>query len=344
MKLSQLAPAVQAHAITEASHVVQFYENDVFLVDTVSRLIQGAFEQGKRTIIIATHAHLTAIEKKLAVNGVNLSAAKRREQYTSVDAAVLLSRIMIDGQPDAGRFHDIVGELVACGATRYKNVWAFGEMVALLWAQAKHEAALRLESLWNDLATVHSFSLCCAYPMHGFSQHGGGGRFIDVCTAHSHVVPTENYLSLTDATDSLRTMARRQQGGPFTLRQRERQLFDVGSQAKGRYWLGMDGRILWANKAELNLLGYGSDEYVGRHISEFHIEPAVAADILRRLLSGEVLYDYPVKRRRKDGTSSHALMYSGGLWKWEKFIYVRCFTRAVSAPVHPVFPALADIN
>ena len=31
---------------------------------------------------------------------------------------------------------------------------AFGEMVALLWAEGNHAAAIRLEELWNDLQKV----------------------------------------------------------------------------------------------------------------------------------------------------------------------------------------------
>jgi PAS domain-containing protein len=33
-----------------------------------------------------------------------------------------------------------------------------------------------------------------------------------------------------------------------------------------------DGTILQANKAELELLGYQADEYIGRHIADFYVE------------------------------------------------------------------------
>lgn len=44
-----------------------------------------------------------------------------------------------------------------------------------------------------------------------------------------------------------------------------------------------DGIILCANRAELELLGYAAEEYVGRHIAEFHVDPAVVEDTLARL-------------------------------------------------------------
>ena len=34
------------------------------------------------------------------------------------------------------------------------------------------------------------------------------------------------------------------------------------------HWVGADGTILWANQAELDLLGYRLDEFIGRNIAE----------------------------------------------------------------------------
>ena len=49
-------------------------------------------------------------------------------------------------------------------------VVVLGEMVAVLWAQKKYEAAIRLEDLWNELALTSSFCLCCAYPANAFRE------------------------------------------------------------------------------------------------------------------------------------------------------------------------------
>src|SRR5688572_13858996 len=37
--------------------------------------------------------------------------------------------------------------------------------------------------------------------------------------------------------------------------------------------VGPDGTILHANKAELRLLGYPTDQYIGRNMGEFHVDP-----------------------------------------------------------------------
>ena len=67
-------------------------------------------------------------------------------------------------------------------------------------------------------------------------------------------------------------------------RRAEQELADFFENATvGLHWVGPDGTILRANRAELEMLGYGREEYVGRHIAEFHADEAVICDILRRL-------------------------------------------------------------
>jgi len=52
--------------------------------------------------------------------------------------------------------------------------------------------------------------------------------------------------------------------------------------AMALHWVGADGTILWANRAELKLLGYTEEEYIGRSITEFHVDEHVSADILNQ--------------------------------------------------------------
>ena len=68
------------------------------------------------------------------------------------------------------------------------------------------------------------------------------------------------------------------------------------------HWVGPDGIVLWANRAELQMLGYSPDEYIGHHIADFHADQPVIDDILKRLTNGETLTDYEARLRRKDGS------------------------------------------
>jgi PAS domain S-box-containing protein len=87
-----------------------------------------------------------------------------------------------------------------------------------------------------------------------------------------------------------------------------------------------DGTILRANQAELDLLGYRADEYVGRHIAEFHADQDAIGDILYRLSSGEKLDKYPAKLRAKTGGIKDVLVSSSVQFRNGKFINTRCFT------------------
>ena len=98
----------------------------------------------------------------------------------------------------------------------------------------------------------------------------------------------------------------------------------------GLHLAGPDGTILRANKAELDLLGYSREEYVGRHIAEFHADQDVICDILNRLQSGERLTEYPARLKGKDGTIKDVLIDSSVLHRDGEFVHTRCFTRDVT--------------
>jgi PAS domain S-box-containing protein len=116
------------------------------------------------------------------------------------------------------------------------------------------------------------------------------------------------------------------------LRRSEAALRDfIETSTIGLHWVGADGTILWVNQAELDLLGYAREEYVGRNIAEFHADEAVINDMLGRLSRGEALRDYPARLRHRDGSIRHALVDSSVLFEDGKFVHTRCFTRDVTA-------------
>jgi two-component system, sensor histidine kinase and response regulator len=113
---------------------------------------------------------------------------------------------------------------------------------------------------------------------------------------------------------------------------RERELTDFFENASvGLHWLGPQGHILWANRAELELLGYARGEYEGHHIAEFHADPEVIPDILRRLVAGDTLREYEARMRCKDGSIKHVLVNSSAYQDGGKFVHTRCFTQDITA-------------
>ena len=196
---------------SEPEHFVQFCETDAFLVNSLSEFIGTALRQGDAGIVIATQSHRESLEERLKVDGLEVAAARVSGQYVSIDAAATLPEFMIDGSPDPERFAEVIGSIITRAAKGRCHVRIFGELVALLWADGKRAAALRLEELWNDLARTYSFSLFCAYPMQGFGGEVYEVEFTEICQQHSRVIPAESYTALASPDERLRVITLLQQ-------------------------------------------------------------------------------------------------------------------------------------
>lgn len=131
---------------------------------------------------------------------------------------------------------------------------------------------------------------------------------------------------LTGAINCFRDITQRKKAEDELRRNRQdlEDFFENG--AVGLHLVGGDGRIIRANQAELALLGYAAEEYVGRPISDFHVDAPVIEDILRRLAAGERLDKYPARLRAKDGSVKHVQITSNVHFRDDEFLYTRCFT------------------
>jgi PAS domain S-box-containing protein len=115
------------------------------------------------------------------------------------------------------------------------------------------------------------------------------------------------------------------------LRRSQSELTDFFENASvGLHWVSADGTILRANQAELDLLGYTRDEYVGRSIVDFHYDREAIEDLLERLRNGEVVRDYEARLRCKDGTSKTVRIDSSAYFENGKFVHSRGFTRDIT--------------
>jgi PAS domain S-box-containing protein len=115
------------------------------------------------------------------------------------------------------------------------------------------------------------------------------------------------------------------------LQRSEMELTDFFENAAiGLHWVGPDGTILRANQAELELLGYTREEYVGRNIAEFHVDQEIIEDILARLNAGEIIRECEARMRCKDRTIKYVRINSSVYREDGKFIHTRCFTRDIT--------------
>lgn len=119
------------------------------------------------------------------------------------------------------------------------------------------------------------------------------------------------------------------------LQESERELADFFENVPvGLAWIGPDGTILRVNRAELDMLCYERDEYVGHNVAEFHVDRAVIGDILQKLRSGEVITGSESRMRAKDGSIRNVLISSNVYRVNGEFVHTRCVTLDVTGRRH----------
>jgi hypothetical protein len=184
---TQGRPEVFWAEIAPCEHLVQFYSADSEFLDSLEGFVVGGFTAGEAVVLIVTPEHLAGIEQRLLGRGLDLESARASGAYTALDADQTLSRFIFEGWPNDEAFKHVVGEVLQRARGNGRAVRAFGEMVAVLWAQGYCGATVRLEYLWQNLCRKEHFSLFCAYPKSGFTGDPNVS-LQNICAAHTRIV------------------------------------------------------------------------------------------------------------------------------------------------------------
>jgi hypothetical protein len=173
-------------------HAVQFYKDEDSLAATAAGFLADGIEQGQPGLVVATAAHTARIIGVLKSRRIDTDQLRRTGELNLFDARKMLSSFMVGNRPDPLLFKSNVGDAIErlCVDRKPCPIRAYGEMVDLLWQDGNSEGAIRLEILWNQLASTYEFSLLCGYAVGHFYKESVGSRFQEVCDQHSHVVPS----------------------------------------------------------------------------------------------------------------------------------------------------------
>jgi hypothetical protein len=168
-------------------HAVKFYKDAASLTEIVCGFVGEGLKRSDPAVLIASAAHMSQFRDTLTERGIDCDVAVGRGRLVLLDADEILGTFMQGGIPVADAFRSTLGSILSTLAQQHPGriIRAYGEMVDLLWQRGETAAALRLESLWNDLARSQPFQLLCGYAMGHFYK---GSAAEDICAAHTHVL------------------------------------------------------------------------------------------------------------------------------------------------------------
>lgn len=167
-------------------HAVMFYRDPHRLCQLVADFLGDGLAAQQPVVVIASPIHRKTISTELAHRHFDVERLMNDGQIVMLDAFTMLRPFMVNGEPHAANFRAIVGDVLtrAEALRRVGAVRAYGEMVDVLWRRGRRHAAIRLEILWNDLASRHALSLLCGYAMGNFYKETGRES---ICAQHTHV-------------------------------------------------------------------------------------------------------------------------------------------------------------
>jgi PAS domain-containing protein len=305
MATPEVAKAQETHpSIGHSGHAVQFYESDSALVETLGQHVSSAIESGDTVIIVATRAHRKGLADELRMRKIDRTAAIQSGRLIELDAAQTLAKFMVGGGPDKQRFDNTIGTLVReaeSNLNRGRRLVVYGEMVALLWAEGKRDATIRLEEMWNQLAQRHSFNLLCGYPLNAFDRIEHRQLFFSICGEHSHINPAESYPAHGNEMQRRRSVVKLQQKtkaleSEIRIGQQRLRLLQKATKA-GTWELDITNDTFSFSSAAAKLLGF---EYSSR------VRLAQLMDLMYYSGDRETVFSHlqAAQRHRKDFTTS----------------------------------------
>jgi DNA-binding NarL/FixJ family response regulator len=180
-----------APSCASAGHHAHFYADDGALLDSVEHFVASALMAHDAAIVMATAPHLRTLIERVTRAGVDVEGAIGRGTFRPLDAANMLSTILVNGAVDYALFRNGLTGLIesTASATRRERprIAVFGECGALLCASGRLEEAVRLEEVGNDLLAARgraSLDIVCAYPL---VPSRTDPHFRDICREHAAV-------------------------------------------------------------------------------------------------------------------------------------------------------------
>lgn len=172
-------------------HEVVFYSDDRQLLDHLSMFLGTALNAGNAAIVVATAAHRESLMQSLCAYGVDMAAAVEQGRYIAMDAADMISTLVVNGILEPDGFLQSFGQLIQQAANavqgKHPRVAIFGEGVDLLCKQGNTAAAIQDEKLCNQLCKRYDVDILCGYLTTNVEGLVDEKLWQEICAQHSAV-------------------------------------------------------------------------------------------------------------------------------------------------------------
>ena len=196
----------------QTEHRAQFYVNDGYLCQAAAQFLAGGLRDGHPIVVITSSRRRDLIASQLGASGFDLAPLGASGQAAVCDASDVLAQFMTDGVPDRARFTTVVSSLLdRCGTAPERATHVYGDIGEALCRDGNASGAIQIEQLWNELSNARRFSLMCPYALSSFPTAAHLTQFEEVCRHHTHVLPTERYVNVTNDSHRLREITVLQQ-------------------------------------------------------------------------------------------------------------------------------------
>jgi hypothetical protein len=150
---------------------VYSYTDETQLADAVCLFAGAGLKKGEAVLLVLSGPHYDPVRRRLEREGFDLAELEATGQLLCENAQNLLTGFMVDGIIDEHKFKTKIDRMIekaklGSGTRKHGLVRVFGEMVDLIW-KPNPKATERLEELWNEVISIHSVPLLCAYSLSG---------------------------------------------------------------------------------------------------------------------------------------------------------------------------------
>jgi MEDS: MEthanogen/methylotroph, DcmR Sensory domain len=149
--------------VDNLGHRVLVYHLEAQMIAAGGGLLSEVLGAGGAAVVLATPAHLTAIEAWLRLSGRDLEAAAAERRYRRL--AIEEDSAWFESLADQASTFDVrLTEVVDQIPRDAAPVLVFGEVAATFWEKGQLDTALSLEAASHAISARGPVSVVCAYP------------------------------------------------------------------------------------------------------------------------------------------------------------------------------------